>query len=486
MAEGGKPRVALRKLAGNTIVTFGGMLLLKAIAFATTLVLARGLGREAYGLYSYVLSYLFFFSFVADLGVERVVTRQLAREPGRAGEILGTALVLKLGLSALALAAALVVARALGVPSEARYCIFVAGLGLPFSVELIFRGYFQARYQMKYAFAVAVPGSVAFLGVAAICAHLQLPVYALFYGALGIGLAMVTVLLMLAVRQMEGTLRVHWKTMPLLLRDALEIGLFVVLFMAAARLDHVMLFHMRSAVDVGLYAAAVRLTEAFHLIPDAVLVTVFPLLAGTEQRAPEVFRETYRLSAKYLVALAFGFALGLTALRREVLVFFFGSDFQGAAMALAILSWSLFFSFGGAVYLNLVIAKALQRWLIAVSALAVGVNAYGIWRWIPAYGAAGAAAATLVSNAVGLACWYAIPATRPHVRTLAQEALRPALAAAGAAGLLLWEPLRAIVLAPIVVALYGAVLWVVGGISRGDVRLLERAFAAPGARVLGS
>src|SRR5437899_12398290 len=105
------------------------------------MVLARGLGQDGFGVYSFVGVYMFFAGFFVDLGMERVVTRELARAPVRIPALLGNAILLKLGLCAVAAPAAYVVARLLGVGDEARYCIVIAACGLPLSVELIFRSY---------------------------------------------------------------------------------------------------------------------------------------------------------------------------------------------------------------------------------------------------------------------------------------------------------------------------------------------------------
>src|SRR5262245_23922403 len=108
----------LRKLASNTAVGLTGMAALKGLTFVTTLVLARGLGDEGFGVYSFVGVYMFFFGFIVDLGIERVVTRELAAAPERRGRLLGNAILLKLGLSAVAVPAACAVAWLAGVEAE--------------------------------------------------------------------------------------------------------------------------------------------------------------------------------------------------------------------------------------------------------------------------------------------------------------------------------------------------------------------------------
>ncbi len=69
----------LHKVASNTLIGLAGTTAQRVLAFVTTLVLARGLGQDGFGVYSFVGVYIFFFGFIVDLGMERVVTRELAR-----------------------------------------------------------------------------------------------------------------------------------------------------------------------------------------------------------------------------------------------------------------------------------------------------------------------------------------------------------------------------------------------------------------------
>src|ERR1700687_5094413 len=139
----------LRKLAGNTLFGLVGTTAQRALLLVTTLVLARGLGQDGFGTYSFVGIFIFFFAFVVDLGMERVVTRELSQAPRRIGRISGNAIVLKLTLSAVAIPAACFVAWLMGVPSETRYCIFVAALGLALVDEGLFRACFHGPFDAK-------------------------------------------------------------------------------------------------------------------------------------------------------------------------------------------------------------------------------------------------------------------------------------------------------------------------------------------------
>jgi len=467
----------LRKLTSNTLIALGGTTAQRALGFCTTLVLARGLGQDGFGIYSFVGVYIFFFGFIVDLGMERVVTRELALAPERIGRVIGNAIILKLGLCAIAIPATLVVAWLMEVPAEARYCIWLAALGLPLSIEMLFRSYFQSQYEVKYVYLVGLPGAASFLVFAGLCVHWSLPVYAVFYAALVNGAGVLALLMTVALPRIRLRLRPERELLILLIRDAGEVGLFVVLFMLAMRIDQILLFKLSGAVEVGRYAVPVKVTEALSILPEALMLTVFPLLASTRSSAPERFRHTYRLSFKYLSAAILPIALVLTVARYEVVTLAFGHQYRDSAIPLAVLGWTMFFAYTGAVYLNLFIVQRYQRLLLLVSAVAVAVNIGCNLLLIPRYGATGAALAVLVGNIAGFTCWCLSPETRPYMLVCVREAWRPAAAVAAVAAVLYLRPLSAGAAVVAIALLYPLVLWAIGGVLWGDVAFVRRLFA---------
>ena len=57
---------------------------------------ARYLGPAQYGELAYVLAFLAFFQAVAVLGMDGIIVRDMAKDKTKAGEILGTAFVLRI------------------------------------------------------------------------------------------------------------------------------------------------------------------------------------------------------------------------------------------------------------------------------------------------------------------------------------------------------------------------------------------------------
>src|SRR3972149_5055380 len=75
-------------LAGNSVA--------KLLVLAATVIIGRALGPEQFGWYSLVLTYVMFVAILPELGMDAIVTREMARQPQLAAQLLGAAVSLRL------------------------------------------------------------------------------------------------------------------------------------------------------------------------------------------------------------------------------------------------------------------------------------------------------------------------------------------------------------------------------------------------------
>lgn len=461
-----------RRLLSNTAVVVIGSLLQRLLSFVTTTLLARGLGGELFGVYAFVVAYVMIFSFLVDLGFERVITREMARQPERVGHLLGTGFVLRGGLSIVATAVAITVAWLLRLPSLTRWCIVLAALGLPLSVEGFVRAFFQVRFQMQYAYLLSLPGGVLFVVLAAGVIWTGGGLAAVFVAGLAAGMFSVTLMLLIAVPRMQVVWRLDWAEVRELWREAWELGAVLLIWLITLRIDQLLLYWLRGPTELGQYAVAVKITEALNLVPESIMVTVFPLLAATEQTAPQRLQRIYRITARYLVVVVLPLALLITLERQPLIRLLFGSAYVSGSDALAVLAWWMFFSYTGAVYVSLMIVRRQQRLIARVSAVALAVNVALNLVWIPRWGATGAAAATLASSAGSFLLFCLAPQSRRMMTVCCGEAARPL--AAIAATIILSGAVPADLRVGIALPAYLAFITLLGGVGREDWAFARR------------
>lgn len=89
-------RTTLQKILANTGWLFIDKTIRMGVGLLVGVWVARYLGPEQFGIYSYALSFTALFSTFATLGLDGIVVRNIVRDPSFKDEILGTAFVLKL------------------------------------------------------------------------------------------------------------------------------------------------------------------------------------------------------------------------------------------------------------------------------------------------------------------------------------------------------------------------------------------------------
>jgi O-antigen/teichoic acid export membrane protein len=133
-----------RVIARNTSVRALGEVLSKVASLAFYVVMARELGREAFGEFTFALSLALLLTGFAALGIDQVITRAVARDRQVAGPLITDALTVKIGLGLVGIVAAVVVVLVGDFNSTVR--IAVALLAVATVIELIAKT-FAATFQ---------------------------------------------------------------------------------------------------------------------------------------------------------------------------------------------------------------------------------------------------------------------------------------------------------------------------------------------------
>src|SRR5690554_6423846 len=86
----------VKKYLDNTLWIMGDKFIGLGVGFLVAIVVARYLGPEDFGTYSYVLSLVALFSVAGHMGLSGLVVREIVKKPKERGVILGTTFGLKL------------------------------------------------------------------------------------------------------------------------------------------------------------------------------------------------------------------------------------------------------------------------------------------------------------------------------------------------------------------------------------------------------
>lgn len=455
-----------QQVARNTAAQAAGKVAVLIIGAASIAITTRYLGAEGYGSFALALAFVQMLGVFADLGVVTVVVREISREPERTGELVGSALTLRLLLGVAVVALAGLLSLVLPYSPDVRVAILIAGL--PFLLGLATTSLwtiFQARLQMGRAAIADVAGRLA--GLAALIAVVEADAGFEAVVATTAVAAAVTLAVTVASVRVRPQAR-HWGA---LLAPAIPLGIALAVNELYFRADTFILSLFRPFEEVGYYTLAYRVFELLAVFPAIVMTSVFPLLSRFAGEQRELAARVLDATADVLVIVAAPVAAGGLVLAPEIARLLAGDEFAGAATPLRLLLCA-----AGAAWVSGLLGYALiaadrRRAVLGLSVGALVVNVALNLALAPSYGADAAAAIALASELLLLAGGWLLVRRELGMTPRARVLWRALLASAVMAALLVWlreETLALLV--PAGAAVYAAVLAAVGGIDR---RMLE-------------
>ena len=163
------------------------------------------------------------------------------------------------------------------------------------------------------------------------------------------------------------------------------------------RLDVVMLNEMHSAHETGIYGAATRISEAWNFVPMALMVALQPVLLRTKRDDQALFIKRMEILYVLTAWSSIGVAVIMSVMSASVVNLLFGQEYHESGLVLTLHIWSGVAVFLGVASGQYLLAENLLTISMFRTMLGLAVNVVLNLTLIPAYGAQGAAAATVVS-----------------------------------------------------------------------------------------
>jgi PST family polysaccharide transporter len=388
-----------------------------AISVFVGIWMARYLGPKNFGVYSYVIALTGLFGIFGKMGLDDVVIREFVHRQWTESQILGTTFGLKLLGGLCGGVAAFVTVRLLRRNDPyLSLLVGIAASAMIFQASDAIGLWLQARLRSDLAFIIDGPAALLtaaarigllLAGGSVIAFVCVLPLAALL-SAIGFG----CVYWKVATRRSSWTLnralshQMLTTSMPLLL-STIAIAVYM-------RIDQVMLGSMASDKAVGIYAAAVKISEAWYFVPVAVVASAFPSLVEARRHSTALYVRRLQRLLRMLATLSYAICLMGSLLSGAIVRLVYGAGYAEAIPVLATLFWT-----GPVVALGIVgekwkVIENLAWFSFFSTGLGAMVNVALNLIWIPRYGALGAAWATVVAYSLaGVLSALAFRPTRP-------------------------------------------------------------------------
>lgn len=402
-------RIVLQKTIGNTVWLFADKIVRMGVGFIVTVWVARYLGPEQFGILNYSIAFVTLFSVISNLGLDGIVIRNIVRDPSSLDENLGSAFVLKMIGAIISLFLSLGAIYFLR-PGDglAHWLVGIVAVGTIFQAFDTIDLWFQSQIQSKFT-VYAKSGAFLFIALikvllvifnASVIAFAWAILVEVILGALGLFLTY----------KIRGYNLKSWYASSTKIKDLLHdswplalSGIFVMIYM---KIDQVMLGEMIGEKTVGIYSAAVSLSESWYVVPILLAGATFPAIVEMKKVNSAVYMERMQQLYNLMTIISLAVAIPVTIFADEIIVKVYGTYYRDSVPVLVIHIWAGIFVALGVVSSRFLLAENYSIISFVRTFWGLVINVVLNLFLIPKYGAQGAALATLISY--GIAVFFLI------------------------------------------------------------------------------
>ena len=303
---------AFEKYFKNTGMLFVGRVGSLLIKMIVSISVANYLGRSNNGILNGGITYIYFFSAVATLGLDQFIVKELHQFPDNRDKILGTSFWMKVlaGLLCIPLIYfAFLIYPAKGTPYSYVFIFSVIGIIQAFTV---IDSYFQSQVESKYIMQVQIAGNIISAIIKLVLIYNKMPLIYFVY-AYTIDFLLLSAGYFFTYQRKQRSI-FNWSFNAKLASKLLGYswplmvsGIMVSLYM---RIDAIMLQNMAGVKEAGAYSTVSQLSEAWNFIPAVIVTSLFPAILNAKR--DDIARYKKRIQDLYnlMVYISLPVALG--------------------------------------------------------------------------------------------------------------------------------------------------------------------------------
>jgi len=383
----------------NTSWLLGEKILRMAVGLFVGIWVARYLGPEQFGLFSYAQSFVALFAAIATFGLDGIVIRELVKDESQRDRLLGTAFILKLAGSILVLSLLAISILFQSNDLQTNTLIFIIASATVLQSFNVIDFYFQSQVLSKFIvfsnlFSLLL-SSIIKVVLILNEAPLEFFAYVILFDSFILASGFIYFYLKKKFFLLKW--RFSTETAISLLTESWPLVLSSVVVSIYMKVDQVMIQNILGNDSVGQYAAAVRLSEAWYFIPVVIASSLFPAIINAKEKSRSLYINRFQRLNDILVWGAIFIAIPVTFLGDWVINTLYGEQYNQAGSVLVIHIWASVFVFmtvssGKFLVTENMVKKIFYRNLCGLS-VNLSLNAI----FIPLYGIKAAAVATLIS-----------------------------------------------------------------------------------------
>lgn len=470
-----------KRIVKNVSILFISRIIGYILAFLYLIYMARYLGAEGFGILSFAIAFTSIFAILADLGLNTLIVREIAKDKKFAREYLGTTLSMKIVLSILTIVLVDLTINFLGYTLQTVEVVYIIVLYIIFtSFSQTFYSIFQAFEKMEYqAVGEILNNILMFTGVLLVIYYkFDIISFAFIYLItsfiiLGYNITICTWKFVLP--KME----INWKFWNSTLKEALPFGMTGVFTTIYVSIDSVMLMWMQGNDVVGLYNAAYKIIGLLAFIPAVINFAIFPIMSRYHISSNKNLKKIVWTYFKLMIIIGVPVLVGISFLSTEIISLIYGKGYEGSVIALQVLIWTTLFVFANSAFVQLFQATNRQLTVTKIVGIGTLINVILNLLLIPRISLVGAGIATalaeLTFTILLIISTYKI-GYGVNVKKLSFFIFKVIFSSLtmGILVIYLKSSLNIFIVILIATILYFIILYIIGGIKKEEILLLNK------------
>ncbi|MCL6266236.1 flippase [Flagellimonas sp. 2012CJ39-3] len=370
------------------------------LALSIGVWVTRYLGPDQFGVLSYARSFVGIFTAFSSLGLNDIIIRELVKDQNQRNVLLGSSFGLQTLGSTVIMIILLISVHFNDNEPLTNKIILILGLITFLSSFNVITSYLHSNVKSKF---YAITGLTGILISSLLKVYLILGEYSLIYFVYVLAFDMFFLALGLNwFYKKMGNSPFQWrfsrKVAISLLKDAWPLVLSGIIISIYMKIDQVMIKEFLASSDVGQYAAAVRLSEAWYFIPTIICSSLFPAIINAKLRDGKLYMDRLQRLYNLMVVLGVSIVLPVLLFSDWMINVLYGSAFDQSAAVLNIHILGSVFVFLGVANQKWFISENFQKYNILCLGFGMLANVLLNLFLIPKYGIIGAAYATFISQ----------------------------------------------------------------------------------------
>lgn len=331
----------VQKIAKNMGFMAISQLIVSILAFIFLIYIARYLGEAQYGDYSFAISFTSLFVIFADIGINQLIIREIARDKNVTSEYITNVSLIKILLSIITFGLIALTINLMNYSQNVVYIVYLFGIyTLLESFAQIFLSIFQAYEKMEYVAIVMIVEKIIIISLGFYLIFSGYGLIELAYAYVIAGIIEVILSLIISLKKFsKPKLKINFSLWKHLTIGSIPFGLNNLFSMLFFRIDTILLSVLENNVAVGIYSAAYNPLLAIGSVLSTVATSaLYPVMSRYYISSRDSLEKITILSFKYMAIIGFPIAIGCFILANKFIGLFYGNQFSQSIIAFQILA----------------------------------------------------------------------------------------------------------------------------------------------------